>query len=332
MAKNTVEISVKGKWVGVPAVVIDDRTVVATGRWIKIAAIHDEYWAESELEDPESCIRSLKEHRSKGFKADIFTFAQKLPNITPKYPYPIEWDNVAAIRLSSFEDWWRRLPQETRRNVRLSTKRGVVTRVTEFNESLIRGIMEINNETPIRQGRHFHHYGKDLAAVRKDYSSFLERSEFIGAYLQDELIAFMKIVYMGEVAAIMQLLSKIRHYDKKATNALIAKAVEHCASKKASYLTYIRYRYGNKRASPLTEFKRRNGFEEIPMPRFYFPLTAKGKISMALKLHKSLVEILPERLLYVLLDLRTKWYKWSQGARRFSLAEGQPGSKRSDKC
>ena len=327
MEENTATISHKGKWVKVPAALTNGGTVVVTGRWIKVAAIQDEYWAESELEDPESCIRSLEEHRSRGFKADIFTFAQKLPNITPKYPYPIEWDNVAAIRLSSFEEWWQRLSQETRRNVRTSAKRGVVTRITEFNEGLIRGIMEINNESPIRQARPFHHYGKDFDAVRKDYLSFLERSEFIGAYLQDELIAFMKIVYMGEVAAIMQILSKTRHYDKRAANALIAKAVEHCAKKKCSYLTYIRYRYGKKRKSPLTEFKRRNGFVEIPIPRFYFPLTAKGKISLALKLHRSLVEILPERLIYVLLDLRRKWYEWFQGARRSSLAKVWSSSK-----
>jgi hypothetical protein len=307
--ENTVEISVRGKWVKVSAIDINGRAVVVAGKWIKVATIQDEYWLEGELEDPEAFIRSLKEHRSKGFKADIFAFTQKLPNVRPRHAYPMEWDNVAAICLSSFEEWWKRLPTETRRNVRLSTKRGVVTQVTELNKDFIRGIVEINNESPFRQGRRFHHYGKDVDTVRKDYSTFLERSEFIGAYDGGELIGFMKIVYIGEVAAIMQILSKTSHYHKKPANALIAKAVEHCQKKNLSFLTYMKYRYGNKRENPLTEFKRRNGFEEFPVPRYYVPLTAKGKICMALKLHRDLVGILPEALIYPLLSLRRMWYK-----------------------
>lgn len=313
MTENTVEISIKGKPVKVPAININGRNVIVSGRWIKVAAIQDENYLEGELEDPESYISSLKERRSKDLKADIFTFAQKLPNIEPKYSYFMEWDNAAAIRLSSFDEWWKGLPPATRRNVRTSTKRGVVTKVQKLDEDLIRGIVEINNETPIRQGRSFWHYGKKFDAVRKDYSTFLERSEYIGAYFQDQLIGFIKIVYVGKVAAIVQNLSKLSHYNKKTPNALIAKAVEHCAERKFSYLTYIKYRYGNKRESSLTEFKRRNGFEEILFPRFYVPLTAKGRVAIALRLHRSLLEILPERLIYVLLRLRTKWYEWRTG-------------------
>ena len=120
--------------------------------------------------------------------------------------------------------------------------------------------------------------------------------------------ARMKIVRIGQTAAIMQLLSKMSHHDKRASNALIAKAVEYYTGQKASYLTYIRYRYGKKRQSPLTEFKRRNRFEEIAIPRFYLPLTPKGRVAIGLNLHKSLVEVLPERLTYALLDVRARWH------------------------
>ena len=313
MEENTVEISQKGKWVKVPAININGRTVVATGRWIKIAEVKDEFWEEEEVEDPESYIRRLKENRSKIFKADIFTFTQKLPNTTPKHPYPMVWDNIAAIHLSSYEEWRKGLSSDTRRNVTLAAKRGVVTRVKEFDDDLIRAIMEINNEIPRRQGKPFHHYGKSFDAVKKDYSTFLDRSEYIGAYFEDEMIAFLQIIYVGRVAAIMQNMSKMSHYDKKAANALIAKAVEHCSGKNATYLTYIRYRYGNKRQSSLTEFKKRNGFKEILVPKFFVPLTLKGKVAMAAGLHRSLGEILPGSLLDVLLRLRTVWRGWRFG-------------------
>jgi hypothetical protein len=121
----------------------------------------------------------------------------------------------------------------------------------------------------------------------------------------------MKIVYVGKVASAMQLLLKVSHYDKKAGNALVAKAVEHCQKKGMSYVTFLKYRYGNKHENPLTEFKRRNGFEEVLVPRFNVPLTAKGRVMMALNLHRPLLEILPERLIYILLKLRSWWCEWS---------------------
>lgn len=310
MAENTVEASLRGTCVKVPVRDINGRTVAVTGRWIRISSIHDEDWLENELEDPELYINRLKEQGSWDFKADIFTFAQRLPETKPRYPYPMEWNNVAAICLNSPKDWWEnKLPQETRKNVRRSAKRGVITKVTQFNDDLVRGILEIYRESPIRQGIPFWHYRKGFDAVKRENATYLDRSTFIGAYYKDELIGFMKIVYVGKVAAMMQFLSKISHYDKRPTNALIAKAVEHCAKKGVSYLTYGKYTYGNKEKSTLTEFKRRNGFEEFRVPRYYVPLTAKGKMCIALKLHRDLVGILPERLIYPLWSLRRMWYK-----------------------
>jgi hypothetical protein len=310
MAANYVEISVRGKWIEVPALNISGRHAVVTGKWIKTASIVDDDWAEGEVENPGSHVDMLRAHARNGFGADIFTFAQRLPDATPRYAYPFEWDNVAAVRLDDPNDWWeKRLPQETRKNVRRSAKRGVIIRTTTLNDELIKGIVAINNESPVRQGKPFPHYGKDAEAVRKDYSSFLDRSEFICAYLHDELIGFIQLIYMGKVAGILELLSKISNYDQRPANALIAKAVEHCAKKGISYLTYGKYCYGNKRENPLTAFKRRNGFEEILVPRFYVPLTALGRICIAFKLHRGLLGILPERVIYPLLSLRRIWYR-----------------------
>src|SRR5438105_12129543 len=43
-------------------------------------------------------------------------------------------------------------------------------------EELARGIWEIYNETPIRQGRKFFNYGKTLDTVRREASTFLDCS------------------------------------------------------------------------------------------------------------------------------------------------------------
>ena len=118
----------------------------------------------------------------------------------------------------------------------------------------------------------------------------------------------MKIVYRGESASILQFIPKSSQQDKRPANALIAKAVELCESKGISYLTYGMLNYGNKRDSSLREFKLRNGFKEMLVPRFYIPLTAKGKLCVALKLHRGLLGILPPRVISVVVGARARWY------------------------
>ena len=93
---------------------------------------------------------------------------------------------------------------------------------------MVRGIVEINNESPLRQGRRFPHFGKSFEEVKKDYSSFLDRSDFICANHGAELIGILKVVYRGDIASILQLLVKSRHQDKRPANALLAKAMEIC--------------------------------------------------------------------------------------------------------
>lgn len=325
MAADSLEISVKGKWVTVPALDVGGRKVVVTGRWIKVAVIHDDDWLEGEIDNPEQCIKLIKECHSDGLEADIFTFAQKLPSIDPKYPYPMEWDSVAAIQLISFTDWWEKsLPQESRKNARRAAKRGVVVEVRTFDDALIGGIVELNNDSPIRQGMPFSYYGRTFDQVTKDYSSFVDRSDFICAYYGKELVGLIKIVYSGKVGAIMQLLGKSSHYDKRPTNALLVKAVERCLERGVPYLMYGQYRYGNKRKSSLIEFKDRNGFKEILIPRYYVPLTIKGRVCLKMKLHRDLVGILPESAIRVIANLRTKWYDMKLSASRYSSMLERP--------
>jgi hypothetical protein len=312
MGNDSIEISVKGRWVRVPALDFHGRSIVVRGTWMKVASVHDEWWMEEDLEDPEAFIQRLKEQTSRRLRADLFTFSQKLPGSPPKYRYATEWDSVAAARTNRFEDWWRELPQETRKNVRRSQKRGVSIAVKSLDDDLIQGIMGLNNESPTRQGRPNAHYGKSFEEVKRDHSAFLDRSDFICAYCENELIGFLKIVYRGEVAAILNLAAKARHSDKRPANALIAKAVELCQTRAVSYLTYGMFNYGNKRDSPLREFKIRNGFEEVLTPRFYVPLTKWGALNLKAQLHRGLLGIVPHSVIKVAVNARAKWYSLTQ--------------------
>ena len=127
-------------------------------------------------------------------RVDLFTFSQKLPDSTPRYPYFYEMDNLAVLRVTSFENWWdNQIRSYPRNRARQAGKRGVVMRELPFGDELIRGICEIYNETPIRQGKRFPHYGITLEQARKYAATFLDRSFYIGAFLEGEMIGFIKL-------------------------------------------------------------------------------------------------------------------------------------------
>jgi hypothetical protein len=89
-------------------------------------------------------------------------------------------------------------------------------------------------------------------------------------------------------------------------NALLAKAVEVCSQKGISHLVYGKYSYGSNPNTTLAEFKRRNGFERMNFPRYYVPLTLKGRLALMLKLHRSLTQLLPPGLAAFLIKVRAK--------------------------
>ena len=303
---DRIEVSVRGQWVTVPSLNVNGHTLVVSGTSFRIAGLHDEEWLATELTDPELCIQQLRQMNPPA--ADVFTFMQKLPATEPRYHYPLDWVSLAVADVRDFKAWWEKLPQETRKNVRRSEKRGVVVRVQEFGDDVIRGITGVQDETPERQGRRYPHYGKTFEQVKRDHSGFVDRSDFICAYLGDEFIGFLKLVYRGDIASILQLNSKIAHYDKRPSNALLAKAVELCAKRGISQLTYGRFNYGNKGDSSLRNFKVRNGFRDTLVPRYYVPLTAWGKFCVRTKLYRGLLGILPRGVITTLVKVRAKWY------------------------
>ena len=299
-------ISVKGRAISVPSFQFGETRVVVCGRFLRVATIHDDEWIEpTALPEPSALIESL---RKTGFKADLFSFTQRIPDVRPRYPFAMEWDNAAVVPISTYQNWWDKLPQAVRRNVRIAAKKGVAVREVTFDDELIRGITSIYNEAPIRLGRRFWHYGKDFETVKRENATYLERSNFIGAFHEEKLIGFIKLVYVGHIGSMMQILSMIRHQDKRTTNALLAKAVELCAARGMSHLMYCRYVYGSNESSLLTEFKKRNGFERLDFPRYYVPLSLRGRLALALRAHHGIKGLLPRPLLNFALQLRAKYF------------------------
>jgi hypothetical protein len=308
MNNDFIEVSGKGKLIKVPFVKVDERTVIVRGKWIRNASVHQEEWMEEEpVQDAENFVKKLK---GQNLKADIFSFSYRLPETSQRYNYHFEWDNVAAIPIVNYDDWWtKRLSRKTRQEVQRAKRLGVTINQVPFDEKLIEDIVKLFNHIPIKQGMPFTHYGKDSARVRKDLSSYLNRSIFVGAYFGKELIGYVKIVFMGTNASILNIIADDLHFDKRPANALIAEAVKICDGKGIKYLQYGKYNYGNKLNSSLTEFKRRNGFQKIDLPRYYVPFTFRGGIVIRLGLHLGLIGLLPNSIINPLLNFRSGIYK-----------------------
>src|ERR1035437_139167 len=115
---------------------ISGKDIKLEGRLIRIARLDGDKY--KFLDDPESVIDGL---RKSDARADIFTFMQKVPDRTPIYAYPMEWDNLAVLSISTFENWWaQQLGFKARNKAKQAGKKGVVVREMLFDDALVKGI------------------------------------------------------------------------------------------------------------------------------------------------------------------------------------------------
>jgi hypothetical protein len=282
------------------------REVRIKGNLIRIAALDADTY--EYFDDPRAAIKELEQC---GTRIDLFTFMQGLTEPTPQYPFPMEWDNLAVLPLSSFEKWWtEQIGFKARNKAKQAEKKGVVIREVPFDDALVQGIHAIYNECPVRQGKPFAHFGKDAATVGREAGTYLERSIFLGAFFEDRLIGFVKLLTdgAGTQAGLLHIVAMISHRDKAPTNGLLAHAVRACAEREIPNLVYSRYSDGNKERDSLMDFKERNGFKRVNLPRYYVPLTYWGQCALRLRLHKRLVDRIPEGVLVRLRQVRDTWH------------------------
>ncbi len=271
----------------------------------RVLALHDEFI--DEISNPESTLREIKRE---AVPADLLTFLQLPPDTSPKFPYHMQWDNLAVLSISTYENWiTKQIHQNPRNKIRKAEKNGVTVRAEGFSDRLAVGLVELFNETPTRRGRRYAYFGWNLEMVRQGWATELDRSLFLVAYHHDELIGFIKLVVGARIARTSGTIAKQAHRDKAPMNALFAKAVEVCASRGVPLLVYGKYSYGNKGEDSLTVFKKYNGFRKVDVPRYYVPLSIRGRIGLALRLQRPMSERIPGPLLKALLRVRSIWHR-----------------------
>lgn len=273
------------------------------GKALRVAKPHawpQQEWFE-DVENPEMLIDALLKSKR---CPDILTFWQRLPDTQPKFSYTMEPDPIAALPIKSYSFWWeKQIDCKTRNMVRKSQKAGIIVRLATFDDRFVQGMMSIFNEIPIRQGRRYLHYGKDFETVKREFSRFLFREEIFGAYLGEELVGFIMLADAGKYAFLGQIISKVGRRHLAPNNALLAKAVERCAEKGIPYLVYALWLDDR-----LGDFKRNNGFQRFDLPRYFVPLTKKGKLALKFGLHRGWKKAVPKQITDPLKKLRRRWY------------------------
>lgn len=291
---------------------IDNKEIAITGRIVKMASLKDE-WYDS-IEDPEPFIRKVKEGK---VRADVFTFLQRLSDIQSRYGYYAEEDPVAAIPVTSYEHWLNhQIDRSARKAVRKAEKSGVVVKVVELDDRFVEGVTRIFNETPIRQGRQYTHYGENADAVMRELSKDRHRTDLIGAYYEGELIGFIQLGNTGISAIPFGMVSLVAHRDKAPQNAMLAKAIEICAKKSIPYLLY-----GQWLSDSLGDFKRHNGCVKIDLLRYYVPLSLKGSVALKFQLHHGIARRLPAPVKNYLKAVRRTFYATKEKRNREERSE-----------
>ncbi len=137
------------------SVEVNGKKVIIEGAFPRIGRLEQEWY--DDVDDPESLINALcyTEHAP-----DILTFWQRLPDTQPKYLYKMGLDRIAALPIRSYSFWFdKQIDAAARNKVRKAAKKGIIVKPATFDDHFIEGMTSIFNETPVRQGRRYLHYG-----------------------------------------------------------------------------------------------------------------------------------------------------------------------------
>lgn len=297
-------IRFKGEPVQCDVVRVGDQMFFLSGKFLRTAALsRDKDEWQQDVKNPAEVIQTLKSCEA---RVDLLKFWQRIPDSEAKFHYYKEWRHIAAIPVTTFKHWWdKQVSPSVRNKIRKAQKRGVTVKEVEFDDEFLRGVMEIYKQSPVRRGKAFWHYNRSAESVKEGLCADLDKGILIGAYHEKNLLGFIKLLLADRYAMIVLILDKMTQRDKAPMNSMIAKAVEICADRNIPYITYTVWRRGDQ-----GQFQKSNGFQKIPVPEYFVPVTLWGRLALAVGLHRGLKGALPEGAMVGLLELRRRWYSF----------------------
>jgi hypothetical protein len=255
------------------------------------------------LGDPGAFVQAVRQSR---LRADILTFVQAVDDPIPRFAFHQEPDRIAVLSITTYDEWLKtKLYNKPRNMLRKALKSGIEVRLEDISDSLLSGVKAIYDESPLRQGKRNYHYMEDFDTIKREHSTFLDRSQFITVHYSGEMIGFAKVTFSQGCGFFMNFLSKVSHRDKAVNNAIVAKAVEICAARQVTRLVYGVW--GSEGTKGLVDFKTANGFECVEVPRYFVPLTRLGRLALRAGLHRGHVRLMPKTLIAPAARVRTWW-------------------------
>ena len=101
------------------------QTFVVDGGIVSTMRLEEEWY--EDLRDPVEAVRLLS--ASNAPPADLFTFWQRVPDVEPRFPFRTEWEELAVLRIQSYEHWWtKQLKPQARNKARKAEKAGVIVK------------------------------------------------------------------------------------------------------------------------------------------------------------------------------------------------------------
>lgn len=284
--------------------IVNNLPINIEGAIFKTASV-DEEWLH-DITNPSIIINELYKSSQ---RPDIFIFRQIIPHFKPRFRYYYEWENDAAIPIKDFYYWFNhQIHPNTRNKIRRAKKKKVTIKHCEFTDEFLYQILNIYHESKYRQGKIYKNYKISFERLKAAHLTFFDKATFIGAYYRDELIGFAKYVNMGTYMRTMGILTKKFYQDKAPMNLLIAEGVRLCDAHNIPFFVYGRYDYGKVGIKSLQDFKKYNGFEGILFPRYFIPLSEKGKLMIRLRIHNGWTGPIPKPLLRLYLKKRGEYY------------------------
>src|SRR5947209_4444097 len=104
----------EGKPVAVRCLAVDGKTYAIRSGPVTVLALEYEWY--DDVADPRPVIR-LGERGAP--PADLFTFSQRVPDVEPRFPFHLEWEDLGVLPITSYDDWWKcKIKSRTRNHIR----------------------------------------------------------------------------------------------------------------------------------------------------------------------------------------------------------------------
>lgn len=161
------------------------------------------------------------------------------------------------IHAMTADGYLQQVGAKTRNMIRKADKRGYVAGVFDYNDFLD-DVYSVNTSKKFRAGRRMtKSYQERPWPVRVDNSCSSHRLVYVGVFKDGRLVAYAKVVIVGEVAVLDRFIGHGDNLRDGVMNLLLYAVVCYCVSVGVYWVNYLTMESASK---GIEDFKRHAGF------------------------------------------------------------------------